>query len=357
VTPERWQQVKNVFHSAVGCEPNQRAAFLNDACAGDPELRRDVESLLAYDGSDRSFLQIPADLAGELLKEIEPLVPSEEREQDLRKDPVASVVLRLVGARPREVRFRPGDQVGPYRVVEPLGAGGMGEVYKATDTRLGRAVALKLISASVRDPAQGPERFLREARAASALNHPHICTVYDIGEHQGEPLLVMELLEGGSLNKLIAGKPLRVDQLLDLGVQIADALDAAHAHGIVHRDIKPANIFVTSRGQAKILDFGLAKVAREQGPAVVPQALMDAIRFEPALTKSGSHPGTPGYMSPEQVRGEELDGRSDLFSLGLVLYEMATGQPPFAGESGSHLLAAVGNKEPVPLGLLRAHVW
>jgi len=316
--PERWARTDELFNLVIEQPPQERAAFLREACHGDDQLRQEIESLLAY----------------------------EERAQSFLKEPAMEVGARLVAARPREVRLRPGDQLGPYRILELLGAGGMGEVYKAADTRLGRVVALKLISAAVLTGAEAPERFLREARAASALNHPNICTVHDIGEHQGEPFLVMELLEGQSLNKLVAGQPLPVGQLLELGVQIAEALEAAHAHGIVHLDIKPANVFVTSRGQAKILDFGLAKLAREQEAGGVPPASVDANSFDPVLTR---YAGTPGYMSPEQVRGEALDARIDLFSVGIVLCEMATGQPPFRGGSSSKLLAAIVDEEPVPV--------
>ena len=233
---------------------------------------------------------------------------------------------RLTGSSdPSAVRLKPGDVVGPYRVLELLGAGGMGQVYKAADTRLNRLVALKLLSPVALDPSR-IHRFMREARAASALNHPNICTVYDIGAYHGEPYLVMELLDGQTLDALIAQGPLTVNRFLDLGRQIVRGLQAAHAAGIVHRDIKPANIFVTSTGHAKILDFGLAKTSA----APSDDALDDAGPATPTdpLTKPGSIAGTPGYMSPEQARGLGLDARSDLFSLGLVLLEMATGKAP-----------------------------
>jgi len=311
---ERRSEIEKLYFSASELEPAARVVYLERMCGSDPDLRREVESLLEF---------------------LEP-VPSQTPDT-----PVPS-----------------GEQIGPYTILEFLRAGGMGEVYKVRDTRLDRNVAIKFLPSVLADDAAALDRFQREARAASALNHPRICTIHDIGNYRGRPFFVMELLEGQSLNERICGKPVPVPELVDLAVQTCDALQAAHAKGIVHRDIKPANIFLTANGQIKILDFGLAKLVEESHSNATTVIATEAEIIARAVTRTriGRLMGTPAYLSPEQARGEEVDARTDIFSFGLVLYEMATGRPAFRGQTSGELINAILQETPAKPSALNAAV-
>ena len=311
--PERWQQIERLYHAALERKPAERAAFLREACAGEDAVRSEIESLLGYQEKAEQFIESPAlEVAAKWMAE----------------DQVSSMV---------------GRQFGSYKILSQLGAGGMGEVYLAEDTRLNRKVAIKFILARSTADEQAQKRFIREAQAAAGLDHPNICAIHEVGQQDNISFIVMQYVDGQTLASLIQTKTVTLADALDISIQVAGALSAAHSQGIIHRDIKPQNIIINSHGQLKVLDFGLAKVIKQD------ELLNGEADTEALLSTPGTIIGTPAYMSPEQVRGETLDARTDIFSFGSVLYEMVSGCHPFAERSPGATLSAILTAEPAPL--------
>jgi serine/threonine protein kinase/tetratricopeptide (TPR) repeat protein len=311
--PERWQQIERLYHAALERKPAERVAFLRDACEGEDAVRCEIESLLGYQEKAEQFIESPA---------------LEVAARRMAEDQVSSMV---------------GRQFGSYKILSQLGAGGMGEVYLAEDIRLNRKVAIKFILPKSTDDEQAQKRFIREAQAAAGLDHPNICAIHEVGQQDNISFIVMQYVDGQTLASRIQTKTLTLADTLDISIQVAGALSAAHSQGIIHRDIKPQNIIINSHGQIKVLDFGLAKVIKRG------ELLDGEAETEVLLSTPGMIMGTPAYMSPEQVRGETLDARTDIFSFGSVLYEMVSGRHPFGEASPAATLSAILTTEPAPL--------
>jgi serine/threonine-protein kinase len=318
MTPERWKKIDDLVQAALDLKPEVRPAFLDSKCRGDPNLRREVESLIAHQKNASSFLESPA------IKDVAALMA----------DP--------------KIESLEGRTLSHYHLTRKLGEGGMGKVYLADDRSLDRKVAIKFLLAENSADESARKRLVREARAAAKLEHPNICSVHEVTEHDGQTFIVMQYVEGETLAERIARKPVEIKEVLDVAEQVADGLAEAHSHGIIHRDIKPQNVMLTARGQVKVLDFGLAKIVRREDVAA------SEVPTESLMSEAGAIAGTVHYMSPEQLRAEAIDRRSDIFSFGVVMYEMITGHQPFARESSAETMAAILMDEPASLRSYRA---
>ena len=311
-TKENWPQIKELFHLALELAPQERGAYLDSACAGNKSLQQEIQTLLELHEKTGEFIDAPAyQVFADMLANAE--------------------------------EFKPGEKLAHYEIRYVLAEGGMGKVYLAEDTKLKRNVALKVLPLANAGDESARRRLLREARAAAALDHPNICAIYEVGEESGQSYIAMQYIKGETLDARMMKGRLSCDVALQLAVEVADALADAHAHNIVHRDIKPANILITDRGQAKVLDFGLAKTVNESLIST------DDSKKKSLLTQPGMIVGTVPYMSPEQVRSEPVDARSDIFSFGIVLYEMLTGHRAFVRDSVAETIAAVLSQEPTPV--------
>jgi len=310
--PERWRQIDQLLEAALERRPEERAAFLAVACAGDESLRLEVESLLRSDEAAESFIE----------------------------EPVVALAAGVMAE--QQVRAMAGQRISHYEIVSRLGAGGMGEVYLAEDLKLARKVAIKFLPPTLMADEEARRRLLREARAAAALDHPNICTIYEVGDEDGRSFIVMQYIEGETLAARIKRERLELSEALAIAIQVAEALQEAHQHGIIHRDIKPQNLMLTARGQVKVLDFGLAKVVHERVEAP------EEADTSSLMSTPGAIVGTVLYMSPEQARGERLDVRSDIFSFGTTLYEMLSGRRPFEAKSTAEIISAILTREAPP---------
>jgi serine/threonine protein kinase len=333
---QRWRQIERLCHDALDREPGARGAFLDEACAGDADLRREVDSLLAQQSAARDFLERPAAQHSARVA---------SRREGVVQEPQAA------GG-----PLAPGAQLGPYEITALIGEGGMGDVYRARDTRLDRTVAIKVLPPAFAADPERRARLEREAKTIAGLNHPHVCTLHDVGDHEGSMFLVMEHVVGESLAERLRQGPLPIETAVTVATEIADGLAAAHRQGVIHRDLKPANVMVTPEGHAKVLDFGVAKHLGAPPHAEAEAVTVSAASEEPSFTQHGVVVGTVSYLSPEQVEGKPLDARSDIFAFGAVLYELLTGRRPFHGDSPLATMSSILRDTPARLGALRPGV-